>query len=106
MNAIFYGHWDPEFEILSRVLCFLECFLGDALPGTWSSVLFAVVLSLAGGEKPALWVSSLDHLSFFFSFLPQKAPFLVAPIGRVRASRTKTFTSHVSDSALSYLQQS
>ena len=79
MNAIFYGHWDPEFEILSRVLCFLECFLGDALPGTWSSVLFAVVLSLAGGEKPAVWVSSLDHLSFFFFFSSPKGTLFSCP---------------------------
>lgn len=54
-----------------------------------------------GREKPG--GRSLEHLFLFFFFLLQRAPFSAAP--ETRASKTKTFTSHVSDSALSYLQQ-
>lgn len=85
----------------SEVLCFLECFSADALPVNWSCVLLSVLLFVKadGGEKPTLW-------NTFLSF-PTRHPSWLFPRsgGSAGASKTKTFTSHVSDFALSYLQQ-
>lgn len=71
-NAIFYPLWDPEFGILSKVLCFLERFSADTLPANWSSGFLSSLQSVkgSGGEKPTLCVRSLEH------FFPPKGTLL------------------------------
>lgn len=96
---------DSELRIQPRMLCFLGCCLADTKgPG---ALYFSLPCVCEEGEKNGiLWGKSQEPhpppptLS--------KVTFLVAPqaCGRDwRASKTKTFASQVSDSALSYLQE-